>query len=200
DADDEDIRLPEPPANQTLAQWLAGGDLEYDDEDGGGGVINGDSNKPTMNDDLEGDNESSKNPGDNDQSMKTMDSSKSNRKRSSCTKELTDTVEMLTAEQARLGWTMDEGKSVTIGELYLLFCQPEKITLEYSWIIVDNEPAVCDEMQPKPLNTLQKFVIAANMTLMNYKKSTSNNTLSMPSNLRKRQANKSLSATTATTS
>nr|XP_027195966.1 probable serine/threonine-protein kinase DDB_G0282963 [Dermatophagoides pteronyssinus] len=201
DIDDDDIRLPEPPSNQTLAQWLSGGG-DIDDEDDDSGVGSVDVNKPILNDDLDGDNESSqKNISDNDQSIKITDISKSNRKRS-CTKDLTETVEMLTAEQALIGWTLNEGKMVTIGELYLLFCQPEKITLEYSWIVVDEKDSlVCDEIQSKPLNTLKKFLIAAEMTLMNYKKSTNNNNNNLSissSNLRKRQANKNSTTTTTT--
>lgn len=206
--DDEDIRLPEPPANQTLAQWLAGGDIDDDDnndEDDGGGGGGSNVNKPMMNDDLDCDNESMKNISDNDHhSIKIVDPSKTttstNRKQRS-QEMMTETVQLLTAEQARIGWTMNEGKAVTIGELYLLFCQPEKIILEYTWIIDDDPSTVCDNesIQPKPLNILQKFLIAANMTLMSYKKSTCNSTVSTSSNSRKRQANKNLTTTTTTT-
>lgn len=112
-----DFVLPEPPAHTTLAQWLAG---EYD------------NNREVIPDDDEVRSERTAEITDTDNISKQ--SINSENKESKGRSRIPETVNLLTSDQARSGWTSEEAKLVTIGELYLLFCYPEKIVLEYSWI------------------------------------------------------------------
>ncbi len=152
------VRLPEPPANATLAQWLSGKDEDQDHEDEG------------VEDDKKAQN--------------TSESIDSNNQ-----------ISLLSAERARKGWSLNETGSVTIGELYLLFRCPKKIILEYLWepfveTASNAEEESTDEsieksnskereklienVSKKLNNTdvLQKLLLAANVSLMNLKRST----------------------------
>lgn len=188
DATDDESRLPEPPANQTLAQWLAGDDLvdEADNDNDETKQINEDDTE--INDTADDCNEEQNKSNINDSSQNKNDNLKMNRKRRNSFDSGNDTVDLLTAEMARTGWDVQNGNVVTIGELYLLFCQPNKIILEYSLTIEEckTEPVQQSEVtittnnaepemvNDQPLTTLQKFLVAANITLMNYKKTNTN--------------------------
>lgn len=187
DATDDESRLPEPPADQTLAQWLAGDDLVDEADNEEQKQINEDDVEinDTTDDCTEESNKSNNN--DSFSSQNKNDNLKMNKKRRNSFDNYNDTVDLLTAEMARTGWDVENGNAVTIGELYLLFCKPNKIILEYSLTIEEYKPepeqptetAATSNIQPeivndKPLTTLQKFLVAANVTLMNFKKTNTN--------------------------
>lgn len=171
------LKLSQPPANTTLAQWLSSaGQTTTDDKlddvpDEEGSIQNLSDNSPT-------------------------ESKSKSKRRSSFDTGNNGEITLLTAKQARLGWNREEAARVTIGELYLLFCCPAKIVLEYSWAMereMDHKHVLSaeDEIVPEAPNTihnresckrvespgespvtsmLQKLLVAANITLTNLKK------------------------------
>lgn len=186
ESNEERNNQPEPPANATLAQWLSGeyaNNLPGDNAQEEDGEDKPNVDKPT------------------EEEEKTQpDNTKSGKKRRGSS-DTPESVNLLTAEQARLGWTLANANTVTIGEVYLLFSCPSRIVLEYSCIEVEeenvkqiqseshpmenvqnDEVTSCDHEsanqlgeskepgEPKPLRIMEKFLVAASMTLNNYKK------------------------------
>lgn len=172
------LKLSQPPANTTLAQWLSSAGQTNTDEkcdevpdEEEGAIQNLSHNSPT-------------------------ESKSKSKRRSSFDTGNNGEITLLTAKQARLGWNREEAARVTIGELYLLFCCPAKIVLEYSWAMereMDHKHFLSaqDEIVPEAPNTihnwetckkvdspgespvtsmLHKLLVAANITLTNLKK------------------------------
>ncbi|KPM02800.1 hypothetical protein QR98_0012220 [Sarcoptes scabiei] len=171
--DDEESRLPEPPAHQTLAQWLSG-----DIENALGEEENKHANEEEF--DHQEDSDQVKEIEQNSENQLKENDFESNNDSSEkkIKSDNQETIDLLSSSRARHGWNKEEGKNVTIGELYLLFSKPEhKIILEYSWIRDDtsaSEQSETDKQSIEPvknLSILQKLLIAANLSLMNIKKS-----------------------------
>ncbi|CAG2106576.1 unnamed protein product, partial [Medioppia subpectinata] len=108
-------------------------------------------------------------------------------------------VSMLSADRARMGWSLSETGSMTIGELYLLFRCPKTILLEYVWEPIvpkvesspnaDNEESVVTSSDDtnankednnhnvlvadnKAMNSefLRRLLLAANVSLLSMKR------------------------------
>ena len=165
---DNFLQLFHPPDHTTLGQWLAGekGDeMEENDATSASGQAHSSSTSPP-------------------ETAKSGGGGKSRRRGSLDSSEFT----VLTANEARQGWTLKEAESISIGELYLLFSRPAKLVLEYSWEELKKEEeegkskrdAEKDEQQKATENSdklhstttdmLQKLLIAANISLAKLKK------------------------------
>ena len=165
---DNFLQLFHPPDHTTLGQWLAGekGDeMEENDTTSASGQAHSSSTSPP-------------------ETAKSGGGGKSRRRGSLDSSEFT----VLTANEARQGWTLKEAESISIGELYLLFSRPAKLVLEYSWEELKKEEeegelkrdVEKDEQQKAAENSdklhstttdmLQKLLIAANISLAKLKK------------------------------
>lgn len=142
-----EFKLPEPPSNATLGQWLAGETGTTETEAAG---IEEDKTE-------------------NSENSKSKNKGKKRRASSSGSEDL---IPLVTAEKARAGWTAADANSVSIGELYLLCGYPEKIVLEYHWVSDNFSSSATNEQSSTKDNAifLQKFFLAANLCLSNLTK------------------------------
>ncbi|KAI2800114.1 chromatin binding [Blomia tropicalis] len=171
-------QLSEPPAHTTLAQWLAGNP----------------SSSLSSSERIKENTTNCEKIDNNDKSSLASPNFpqevKNKKRRGSIEIANNEMIHLLSAKQARLGWTFEDAQSVTIGEIYLLFSCPSKIVLEYLWTENvekveeigndcqmeknDNESAPLESSefikQTSCSSLLQKLLIAANFTLSNLKR------------------------------
>ena len=127
----EDLPSPETNANVCLPEPPANATLAQ--------WLSGTDADPLDNNDVEEDNEEKK-------TTNTIESSENQ-------------LFQLSAERARKGWSLKECRSVTIGELYLLFRCPKKILLEYVWEpIVQNVDNSCPDIEESAVSSTDDTV------------------------------------------